>query len=193
MRWLDVAGPPGVGKSTLCDPLWGPRDIKWNGESPPAKWSDFLACVRRLMRLIQDHESYGKCASMVERSINKMAAVRRMAGDGCYVQTAFAQRGLGIGWRLKDQEAIADYFELMPVSVGVVFLVASVETIKRRNVERQKDRSHMVEGMVRPREIGFAILKSRGVDVIEMDTETTAPEVNIARLKELAGLAPCPA
>lgn len=181
MRWLDVCGPPGVGKSTLCDPLWKPRDIQWNGEAPPPDWAEFLRCVDRLMQKIVAHPSYRACESMVQRSVRKMAAVQARRDGGTYVQTAFAQRGLGIGWRLKDQEAIAEYFALMPLSVGVVILSADVETICRRNVERKKDRSHMVKGMERPRAIALDVLTARGANVIALDTREPV-EANRAKL-----------
>jgi len=57
----------------------------------------------------------------------------------------------------------------MPLSIGVVSLYADMETIKRRNVERGKDRSYMVEPMERPRQIAVEILRNR-VPLIELDT-----------------------
>lgn len=186
MRWLDVAGPPGVGKSTLCDAMWPPHAIEWRGEGLRPEWMPFLDCVARLLRRIESHPSYRACESMMQRSIHKMAAVSHRTDDGIYIQTAFAQRGLGIGWRLDDCAAIAEYFELMPVSVGVVLLYADVATIKRRNVSRGKDRSHMVEGMERPRELGAQVLKRRGVSVLELDTRNPISE-NLRRITAFAG------
>jgi hypothetical protein len=110
-----------------------------------------------------------------------MATVARMNDDRVYIQTGLAQRGLGLGWRLKDQERIAEYFELMPVSLGVVLLSADVETIQRRNVERGKDRSFMVPLMERPREIAAEVLRTRGVPLMELDTRNPVVE-NVERI-----------
>lgn len=185
MRWIDVCGPPGVGKSTLCDPIWGPRAIEYRGEVPPKEWQEFLGCVARLMKKIEHHPTYDACASMVARSVRKLAAVAASNDKRTYVQTGFAQRGLGIGWRLPDVEEIAEFYRLMPVSKGVAILSADTETICRRNVERQKDRSHMVPGMVRPAQIAVEILKARGVPLLELDT-TEPVNINAARLLAFA-------
>ena len=186
MRSIDVFGPPGVGKSTLVDDLWPPRCIEPDGETFPKDWAAFLACVSRLLELIKDHESHRKCVSMINRSFRKMRTVGNIDSPKIYIQTGLAQRGLGIGWRLKDQERIAEYFELMPVSLGVIMLTADVETIKRRNVERGKDRSYMVPLMVRPMQIAADVLQARGVPFLKLDT-CEPVEVNLERIHSFAG------
>jgi gluconate kinase len=98
-----------------------------------------------------------------------MATVHRTQSGRVYTQTGFAQRGLGIGWRLENSEDIRPYFELMPVSLGVVFLTGEVAEIQRRNVARGKDRSHMVPLMVEPQCIAIETLRKRGVFVCEID------------------------
>jgi hypothetical protein len=189
MRWLEVCGPPGVGKSALCDPLWLPRAIEWDGQAHPREWQAFLAATERLLHRIRAHPSYATCESMVARSLRKIATVSRHPGPGVYIQTGLAQRGLGIGWRLgADVEAVADYYRLMPVSLGVAFLVAPVEEVQRRNASRRpvKDRGWMVPLMERPREIAVEVLRARGVPVIELDM-MDPPNVNRDRLICSAG------
>jgi hypothetical protein len=181
MQWVDLFGPPGVGKSTLVDDLWPPRCIEYDGKGYPGEWQPFTECVAHLLSRVEHHTSYGACVSMISRSFRKMATVSRMQDDRIYIQTGLAQRGLGIGWRLKDQERIAEYYELMPVSLGVIMLTADVETIQRRNVERGKDRSHMVPLMVRPMAIAADVLRSRGVPFLELDTRNPVAE-NVEQL-----------
>lgn len=173
MRWIDVAGPPGAGKSTLCDAAWPPHAITPDLSGPPRDWDPFLAVVERLLDCVREHPSYAACLSMTWRSFAKMAAVHAREDARIYVQTGFAQRGLGIGWRLPDPEMIARYFELMPVSCGVVLLTAPVAVVQARNVARGKDRSYMVPAMQRPLEIAAAVLTRRGVPLVMIDT--TAP------------------
>jgi len=169
MRWVDIAGAPGVGKSTLVDNLWPPRCITWDEKPYPEEWSKFIAVTNRLLDKIRTHPSIGACKSMITRSFRKMATISRMQDDRIYIQTGLVQRGLGIGWRMKDPEKIADYFEVMPVSIGVAILSAPVELVQRRNVRRGKNRSHMVPLMERPRQIAVEILRDR-IPLIELDT-----------------------
>jgi len=172
MRWVDVAGPPGVGKSTLMDGLWPPRCIEFDEKPYPKEWAKFIAVTNRLLSKIQDHPSFAGCKSMTQRSFKKIATISRMKDDRIYIQTGLVQRGLGIGWRLKDQEEIAAYFEAMPVSLGVVILFADVETVQERNVKRNKDRSHMVPFMERPTRIAVEVLRDR-IPLIELDTRNS--------------------
>jgi hypothetical protein len=186
LQWLEVAGAPGSGKSTICDPLWGPRAVEWDGKSHPVEWAPFLSCVERLLGMIRHHPSYRTCESMVERSLRKMATVSRMPGAAVYMQTGFAQRALGIGWRLgRKVEAIADYYQTMPVSLGVAFLTAPIDEVQARNVARGKDRSWMVPLVERPRHIGLQVLRARGVPVLEIDALEQAG-VNRDRLAAFA-------
>lgn len=189
MKWVDVTGPPGVGKSTLCDADWPPDAIERDMHAPPLEWAEFLQCAFDLLDSVRPHASFRACESMLFRSFRKMAAVHRQRDDRVYVQTGFAQRGLGLGWRLealgKDVEQVADYYRLMPVSLGVVLLTADVETIQRRNVERGKDRAFMVPFMERTMEIAARTLRERGVRMIDLDM-TRPPEENRMALKEFA-------
>jgi len=102
--------------------------------------------------------------------------VSRLSGERVYIQTGLAQRGLGIGWRLADPEAIAEYFDLMPVSLGVAFLDCDVETLQRRNVARGKDRGYMVQPMVRPLRIACGVLDDRRVPITVIDTRRSVAE-----------------
>src|SRR3990167_4079928 len=200
VNWVDVCGPPGIGKSTLCDPLWGHREIGWDGKLPPASWQPFLEEMTTLFRLIRPHWSFVPAVRMNNRSVRKMATVARMAGDprrGAYVQTGFVQRGLGFGWRLNqmgaDVNLIRQFFKLMPVSIGVAFLDASEATIVARNEARKRkpetaheDRSFMVPLMAEPIRIAKEALHERGVPVIEIDVERQSVESARKQLVEFA-------
>ncbi len=203
MNWLDVCGSPGIGKSTLCDPIWGPHDIPIENRLPPASWEPFLDEITRLFLLIRRHWSIVPAIRMNRRSMRKMATVVRtymITGAppkyGPYIQTGFVQRGLGFGWRMAQMEIDPDelrpYFELMPVSLGVAVLYADEETAIERNRAREKvkktaheNRDFMVPLMEKPKELAIDVLRKRGVPVIEIDTRKPVEESR----KELIGFA----
>jgi hypothetical protein len=164
MNFLDVAGPPGAGKSTICDPIWHHKAIDWDGNLPPSSWRPFLDEMTTLFGLIRRHWSFVPAVRMNNRSVRKMATVARMMDVGrqylpvtirnergepleyrkhaAYIQTGLVQRGLGFGWRLNqmgaDVNLIRRYFWLMPVSIGVAFLEADDATIIARNNARKQ-------------------------------------------------------
>lgn len=169
MRWIDLAGPPGVGKSTLIDWLWPPRCIEWDKLPYPKEWGEFMKVTNKLLKKIKNHPSVSACMSMIQRSFRKIATISRMDDSRIYIQTGLIQRGLGLGWRLENQEDIREYFEIMPLSLGAVLLQAPSDIVQERNVKRGKDRSYMVPLMERPSEIAIEVLKER-VSLITLDT-----------------------
>jgi hypothetical protein len=192
MRWCDVAGPPGVGKSTLCDPLWGPHDVEPREIKPPIEWHDFCNEVSRLLGLVREHKSFVAAVRMNRRSMRKMASVSAMESGKPYIQTGFVQRGLGFGWRLVDMgkpvEELYHFFRLMPVSLGVVFLETDADALVERNVAREKvketaheNRSFMGPLMQPAIEFARNVLDDRGVPVKVI---STTGNIDIAR-KEL--------
>lgn len=207
MRWIDVAGPPGCGKSTLCYPIWGDRSVTWNGQLPPAYWRPFLDEITTLCGLVADHPSLGAVLRMNDRSAKKMATVERMkappeaGAPDVFIQTGLIQRILGFGWRLcdsgQDVNLIRRALWLMPVSVGAAFLEADDETILARNKAREQvletaheNRSFQVPLMGPAIVIAKEVLCGRGVPIIEIDVQHQS--VDDARA-ELLGFADKPA
>lgn len=208
MNWLDCAGPPGSGKSTIADHFWGPHAIPIEDRLPPVAWQPFLGEVSRLFHLIREHPTLPAALRMVNRSVRKIATVARMPQpmlppndwvrvphpDIPYIQTALAQRGLGFGWRMVDLgidiNELRHYFRLMPVSIGVVVTRCPQEIVEARNHARKlvpatahEDRAHMVALMQPAIELAIEVLRGRNVPVWEIDT--TQP-VEAARAQVLA-------
>lgn len=181
MNWLDVCGPPGSGKSTLCDPIWGPHELPIENQLPLARWHDFLNEITRLFHLIRPHPTWPATLRMNNRSVRKIATVARSGSSGPYVQTALVQRGLGFGWRLSDLglplDELRHYFRLMPVSIGVAVTRCPEPVVIERNHARQQvkataheNRDFMVPLMAPAIELAIEVLRDRGVPIIEIDT-----------------------
>lgn len=213
MRWLDVAGPPGVGKSTLCDPIWGPHDIEPRDIAPPVEWHDFGNEVTRLLGLVSRHPTFTAAVRMNRRSMRKMACVNSIPSSTprlapgerepgpatpwlyqTYIQTGFVQRGLGFGWRLVDMgkpvEELYHFFRLMPASLGVVFLETDPEALKDRNKAREKvketaheNRAFMGPLMQPAIEFAKEVLNERGVPLRTIDT---SGDIDTARAELVA-------
>jgi hypothetical protein len=190
MNWVDVAGPPGSGKSTLCDPLWGPHIIPLTDALPPIAWHDFLNEMTRLFDVIQGHKSFISAVRMNRRTLRKMTAVHNTTHVETkrynpYIQAGFVQRGLGFGWRMTemgiDIAELAHFFRLMPVSIGVVMLDVGDEENKRRNEARKlvpstahEDRSFMIPLMKPAIDLAEQLLKNER-NVPFQRIETSAP------------------
>ena len=202
MHFVDVCGPPAVGKSTLCDKIWGPHDIPIDDTRSPAVWHDFLNEITRLFGVIHRHPSFTAAVRMNRRSVRKMAAVAAMEKHWPYpyIQTGFAQRGLGFGWRLvdmgKDINELYHFFRLMPVSIGVAMLHCDPEVVKQRNKDREsvpetahENRSHMVDLMQPAIKLAEEVLNERKVPILKLDTNGSADECR-TRLVEFANSPP---
>lgn len=205
MRWLDVAGPPGSGKSTLCDPIWGPHDIEFSNQLPPAAWQDFANEVTRLFGLLKDHQSFVATVRMHRRSFRKMTSVFYDDREEAYVQTGFVQRGLGLGWRMVDAgldlNELRHFFRLMPVSLGVAFCKVDPEVVKQRNADREKvketaheNRAFMVELMEPAINVAREELDKRAVPTWIVDT-SDADKIDECRdvLRDLSDKRACDA
>ena len=202
MRFVDVAGPPGCGKSTLCYPVWGDKSVGWDGQLPPAYWRPFLDEVTQLCILVRDHPSFEAVIRMNDRSAKKMATVSRMEMHGCFMQTGLVQRILGFGWRLKDMKRDVNLIRpalwRMPVSVGVVFLEASDAEIQRRNKLREsvpetahENRSFQIPLMRESIAIAKDVLCEREVPILELDVEHQSIDAARAQLLDFAARPAC--
>jgi hypothetical protein len=197
MNFLDVAGCPGSGKSSLCYPIWMDRSVTWDGAPPPSSWRLFLDEITMLYGLVQDHPTFQAVLRMNDRSIKKMATVNRIQRDDVFIQTGFVQRILGFGWRLhemgRDINLIRNALWTMPASVGVVFLEADLETLLQRNRDREKvpetaheNRSHQVPHMLACIPLAKEVLRARAVPVLELDVQHQSIEDARAQLLAFA-------
>lgn len=208
--WLDIFAPPASGKSSICDPLSKSRDIegRWSGAAYPSDWRVFLETIPPLLELVKDHKrlvptrngsisSIQAMTGMLVRNLRKMTVVSQMRDAAPYIGTAFAMRGVGIGWRLldmgRDPRLVRSYFWTMPVSIGFAYLKCSPETLKARNRARQdvpetswEDRSFQIDLQLPVIEILKEALEERGVPFLELDTEHQSIDAARSQLLDFA-------
>jgi broad-specificity NMP kinase len=118
-----------------------------------------------------------------------------------FIQTGLMQRILGFGWRLhdlgRDVNLIRRAVHLMPVSVGVVFLEADLETLLQRNRKREQDwregkashnenRSAQVSHMLPAIEIAKEALTDRGIPWCTIDVQHQSIDSARAELLDFA-------
>ena len=175
MKWIELVGSPGVGKSTLIDYRFPADYIKYDNSKPPAEWGTFLKFCNECLNHMKWHSSYRVGKSLINRSIKKMTTVHNKKSDTVYIQTGFVQRALGIYYRLKehDKEKFTSiYLKSCPISLGVITLYADKDVIKKRNIERNKqNRSFMIDETEKCMNLIKEIIKSRKVPLLELNTE----------------------
>lgn len=185
MLRYDVFGFPGAGKSTLCDPIWGPHELPIEDRLPPKSWQPFVDEVSRLFHVIREHPTLEAAIRMNNRSFRKMATVARAEREPFrpgYIQTGFIQRGLGFGWRMTElgidpRDELVDFFRLMPPPAGAVFMLCPIDIAISRNVDRGKVREtahevrdHIVRAMPQSIEVALGVIRDRGIPILEVST-----------------------
>jgi hypothetical protein len=197
MKWVDVAGCPGSGKSTWAYHVWPDKSVGWDGLPMPDEWQPFLTELGKLFRLVDDHPSYVAVLRMNDRTAKKMATVHRMQRDDVFFQSAWMQRLLGFGWRLhqmgRDINLIRPALELMPTSVGVAFLEADLETLIQRNRARRdnpatahEDRGFQCGHILACMPLAKQVMRERNVPVIEIDVQNQSIDAARQQLLDFA-------
>lgn len=169
---MDLFGLPGVGKSTICDPLPKPPIDKHRTVARPKEWDAFIDCVRSLLPLTEWHPSASVARRAIKTAIQVTAAVNAHEDDGVVVHRCFAHRGLSIACRMRDPEPIREFYQLMPVSVGVAHFTAPFETVLARFAARpaELNRNLRPEDMVTSIGIALEELTRRGVPLVTINT-----------------------
>lgn len=175
MKWIDVGGLPGSGKSTICNPVWHPRLFRVGNVSYPPEWKEFIVCVNSLISKMHPKLA-ADCQRLNRIAFTKIARIIRVDNSKIFIQTAFVQRGLGIGWRISHSDDIADFFRLMPVSLGVALLDADNDTLRQRNLNRNVNYSYMIKPMRKAMEVARYILQERGIPLLELNTTRPADD-----------------
>jgi hypothetical protein len=133
---------------------------------------------------------------MFNKAVRKVATLSRMPGGG-YAGVGLVMRGMDLSWRIEDADAVAEFYSLMPLPAGAISLYADQDTIVARNLERGKKRpsrelSRLAFLNDAPRQMAVAILRDRGVPVLELDTRHSVDD-NLDCIKRFVGLPPAAA
>lgn len=169
MRWLDVAGVPGAGKSTIVKAWWPDRCISHYGAKIPAAWESFIRVAEDLLSQIPDRAQRETRTRLCRRGFLRAAAAATDPRTEIYIQTGLVQRGFSICARLDNAEAIERYYNAMPVSLGVVMIELPEDEAVRRNIERGADRSKLIRPVARVQREVTAVLLARGVPLLVLD------------------------
>jgi hypothetical protein len=187
LQVIEVFGAPGVGKSALFNDMWAPS-VPWDGKPAPEAWQTFLAHVERIeVNIGADH-----WRRMFAKAVRKVATLSRIEGHGVYAGVGLAMRGLDLAWRGPTLDDVAEYCRQMPAPAGAISLYADQETIRRRNIERGKlkpsrELSKLAHLNDEPRALVTAILRGRGVPVLELDTREPIAG-NVERIRAFVGM-----
>jgi hypothetical protein len=169
MLWLDIAGVPGAGKSTIVGAWWPDRCISHKGARIPPEWASFIELAEGLLAQIPDRKQREQRTKLCLRGFLRAAAAAAVRRPGVYVQTGLIQRGYSICARVKDACAVESYFSAVPVSIGVAVLLLPEKEAVKRNHERDADRSKLIKPVAAVQKEAMRVLRERGVPLLELD------------------------
>jgi ubiquinone/menaquinone biosynthesis C-methylase UbiE len=192
MRYVELTGPTGVGKSAIYNAMLKYGGFVKNPKPTLNEALDFLTSTTAVsIPGFQDFGSYldyvfrvtsGPRKEIREsgtlRALSKLAYCRLVKGDTpMIVDGGIIHRGWGIA-RLKPNMFHKRYYELLPLPDIMIDVVADTEVIKQRNRERggDHDRSDQVEHSVEIAKLARRILESRGAKIIEVDMTHLDPD-----------------
>lgn len=181
MQWLDVAGVPGAGKSTIVKVWWPDRHMSHKGARIPEGWASFIDVAEELLAEIPNQAQRETRTRLCRRGFLRAAAAATDDRPNVYIQTGLVQRGFSICARINDASAVERYYNAMPVSVGVVMITLPEAEATKRNIERGADRSKLIRPVARIQAAATRVLLARCVPVLELDG-TQPVKVNRARI-----------
>lgn len=173
MRYVELIGVPGAGKSTVArvaintysDVLCAPPADDHDGAAP--------SCLAEIAAQISatGARRLRRAAMMIGRTM----AVRSCSGEmTAIVDAGPAQQGLSLALEGPSAASLDRYFATMPAPDGVAHITADRDEIFRRNRDRVerggKDLSHMHDALAPLAARAVGILAKRGIPTVTIDT-----------------------
>lgn len=201
MRYIELIGVPGAGKSTMARVaittypvvLCAPPEMTRSEKAPE--------CMAEIAREIAGTAAGSRRLRRAAGVIQNTIALRSLAGGlTAIIDAPPAQQGLSLALERPSAASLERYFETMPPPDGVVHVTAERETVIQRNRDRARrggrDLSDMHDVLAPLAERAMEIFASRGIPTATIDTMNPVAlsaqqlkdfAVPIAALKTLAG------
>jgi broad-specificity NMP kinase len=183
---IELAGPSGVGKSTLAanfarsgtvgldDALLGIQAA----QTADSALRPFVGLLEEVFKTARGDRQEQR-RSFLYRSLWRLILAKR-AKTPIVLDGGLLRRAHGVVLLRSDVD-ICDYFRLMPLADAIVFLRASREVIEARNRAREQDRSSEIGMAIEVDRIAVEILTERGANLHFIDA-TRPPEENTGHL-----------
>lgn len=188
MRYIELMGVPGVGKSTMAraavsaypDMLCAVPDLPGDDILP--------ACLSEIAAEIS--KTGARRLRRAARMINGAISLRRHVGDRiAIVENGPAQQGLSLALEHPSSASLDRYFERIPLPDGVVHLTAEPDTVIARNRDRVqrggKDLSHMHDALAPVADRAASIFARRSIPTVKVST-MNAVALSAQQLRDFA-------
>lgn len=180
MKVLELAGPSGVGKSTLASalivatPFTASARVTLEEALAGAEETDFTDLLEKVFTTAR--EPVDQRRSFTYRTLYRLMLARR-SDKPVLLDGGLMRRAHGIDDLCSDV-LIEDYYRLAPLADLTVFLEADEETIVARNVLRgTPERERTVRRSLTLDRIAREILADRGAHVMTLDSRMPVEEM----------------
>lgn len=174
MRYVELIGVPGVGKSSIARVAIATYpDVLCCAPPSEANDHNIPVCLAGISSQIA--KTGARRLKRAAVMINRVMDIRFSAGEmTAIVDAGPAQQGLSLSLERPSAASLDRYFETMPAPDGIVHITADRDEVIQRNRDRVerggKDLSHMHDALAPLATRAVGILVRRGIPTVTIDT-----------------------